>query len=84
MILVLDHLTGLGPGSELTLRNDKLGSRWLGPVSPSTRHNCVLQNIITAHCPRPDLGLVSMTGIWSDLSEYCLNMDSDDYNTIHN
>ena len=49
MILVLDHLT-LGPGSELTLRNDKLSSRWRlasqAPVSPPTIVRTVLQNII--------------------------------------
>ena len=76
MILVLDHLT-LGPGSELTLRNDKLGSRWLGPVSPPQL--CAPEYY---HCTLPPAR--PGPGIWPDLSEYCLNMDSDDYNTIHN
>ena len=51
---------------------------------PALRNNVVFQNIIYNTLPgaSADLGLVSMIWIGSDLPEYCLNMDRDDYNAI--
>ena len=70
MSLVLDHLT-LGPGSELTLRNDKLGSRWLGPVSPPQLcapeyYHCTLPPAR----PGPGLNDWNLVGFIRILSEY--------------